>query len=420
MLKRLLIVVIVLTLVPGGVTSCRCKPSITDVLNGISAWVVETRGLAQLSEVEPQFITSSELRARLLEDFDEDYPEEEAAIDQEVLVLLDLMEEGQDLRTILLDLYSEQVIGLYDPETKELYVISDQEGLSISEKVTFAHEYTHALQDQHFDLEALKEQTEDDSEFSAAVTALIEGDAVLTEAFYFWNVLSDSEREAYFQEFEGVSTEKFEAAPRIIQEHLLFPYVAGPEFVASLYLRGGWEAINDAFSDPPKSTEQIIHPEKYYLEERDNPQEVTMPDLKSALGDGWSQLNSDVIGELDLRIYLETFVDPILYPDVATTAAAGWGGDRYVFLKDGEGRKLLVLYSTWDSDEDAQEFFDAYITFVENKSEGTWTLLPDEVGIRQWETDGLSLYLGLEGSDVLIIIAPDETTTDKVLAAFPT
>ncbi len=380
------------------------------MLEEISAKVAGLRELDPLGEVEPQFITRDELRGRMLEFF-EDYTPEEAAIDQEVFVLLDLMEEEQDLYTILWDLYCEQIIGFYDYESKELCVVSDKETLGPLEKMTLVHEYTHALQDQHFDLESLPEE-EDNSDLSMAVDSLVSGDATLVESTYIWTVLDGSEREALFRESQELRGEKFEAAPRFIKENLLFPYDSGLKFVLALHEQGGWQAINQAYSDPPRSTEQILHPKKYL--EQDEPQPITMPDLQSALGAGWSQLDSDVLGELNIRIYLETFIDT----SKATIAAEGWDGDRCLFLKDTQGRKLLVLYSTWDSLADAQEFFDAYITFVQNKSGGGWTPQIEE-GSRWWETEGLSLYLGQEGSDALIIIAPDETTTEAVLAEFP-
>ena len=376
-------------------------------LDPIEAAVTELRELSFPEEVDCQFITRDELREWLIEDLAEEV--EEINITQELFVFLDLMEEGQDLYNIWLDLYSEQIIGLYDYELDELYVVSDMGELGPLEKVTFAHEYTHALQDQHFDLESLP-MPEDNSDLSLSGRSLVEGDARLLEVIYYWSCLDDAEREVYAQQVAELDNEAFESAPRVIQENLLFPYVSGFNFVYALWGEDGWDAVNQAYSDPPQSTEQVLHPEKYYLE-RDKPQAITMPDLESALGTGWSLLDTDVLGELNIRIYLETFVDP----SKATTAAEGWDGDRYVFLEDTEGRKLLVLSSVWDSQTDAEEFFDAYITFVENKSSGAWTLCLDDVGKKWWKTEGLSLYLRQQGGEVLIVIAPDEAITRQVL-----
>jgi hypothetical protein len=374
----------------------------------------ELRELSPKSAMECQFITPEELRERYTRIFEEEYTQEEAQIDQEVYVLLNLMEEDQDLYTILLDVYSEQVIGFYDDESKELYVVSKKGELEPLEEIVLAHEYTHALQDQYFDLSSLPLEEEDNSDLSIAVLSLVEGDATLVQGIYMWTILNDSERAALSQELDEFTSEAFDAAPRFIQENLTFPYDSGLNFVMALFEQGGWEAVDQAYSDLPQSTEQILHPEKY-LDERDEPQAIDMPDLESALGTGWSQLDSDVLGELNMRIYLETFVDEA----EATTAAEGWDGDRYVYLKNTDGEKLLVLHSVWDSIGDAAEFFNAYIAFVEEKSQGNWSLALDDDGKRWWQAEALSLYLSQEGSEVLLIIAPDQVTTEEVLAEFP-
>jgi len=396
---------------PISLIEARVTTGLEALLDQIEAEVSQLRELSFLEEVDCQFITRDELREWLLEDLEEDI--EEINVTQELFVFLDLMEEGQDLYNILLGLYSEQIIGFYDYVLDELYVVSDMGELGPLEEVTFAHEYTHALQDQHFDLQSLP-SPEDNSDLSMAGDSLVEGDASLLEGIYYWVCLDNAEREVYAQQVAELDREAFDAAPRVIQENLIFPYESGVAFVIALFDQDRWDAVNQAYSDPPQSTEQILHPEKYYLE-RDKPQAITMPDLESALGTGWSLLDSDVLGELNMRIYLETFLG--IDSEEAINAAEGWDGDRYVFLKDAEGRKLLVLSSVWDSQTEAEEFFQAYITFVENKSGGAWTLYLDDVGKKWWQTEELSLYLRQQGSEVLIIIAPDEATTRQVLTA---
>jgi len=393
----LALMLIIAAIIAGG---CGKSNSLGEDLEQVASDVVEIRGLAPKSEVEYRFVTSDQLREMLVSDFEEEYPQEEARIDQEVYVLLDLMEQDEDLYTILIDVFSEQLVGFYDYDSGELYVVSDREELGPVEKVTFAHEYTHALQDQHFDLSSLPLQEEDNSDLATAALSLTEGDAVLAQYNYMMSYLSADELEAVLEESQQVEMEQFEAAPRFISESLLATYLEGFNFVLEL---GGWEDINQAYADLPQSTEQILHPEN------------TMPDLENALGVGWSQLDSDVLGELSIRIYLETFVAQ----HVAEVAAEGWDGDRYLYLKSAEGEKLLALRSTWDSDSDAEEFFDAYISFVREKSDGAWDLILEEATERQWRIEGLSLYLGRNGSDVLIIIAPSEVVAERVLAEFP-
>jgi hypothetical protein len=198
----------------------------------------------------------------------------------------------------------------------------------------------------------------------------------------------------------------------VIQETLLFPYVQGTEFLTSIFLQGGWQAVNHLYTDLPKSTEQILHPEKYLAQEQ--PREVTIPDLKGPLGDGWSELDSSVLGELYTRIYLEAFVDSA----TSTKASEGWGGDRYVFYEDANKRDLLVLRSTWDTPQDAQEFFDAYLLLVHNKSKDSWPVRLNTQDKRWWNAPGQSIYLSKQGNDVLIILAPDEKTVTSILPKF--
>ena len=384
--------------------------TLESLLDQIEGEVSYLRGLSPLGEISTEILTREELRQQLIEELEEDI--EEIEITQEIFLLLDLIEEGQDLYQIILDVNTEQVAGYYDDEVGILYVVGDVEELGPLEELTFAHEYTHALQDQHFDLSSLPVDQEDNSDLSLAVLSLVEGDATLLQGVYYWEGFDVAEREAFDQEAADIEDEAFEAAPRVIQQNLIFPYEQGIEFVLAIFKDGGWQAVNQAYSDPPQSTEQIIHPEKYL--ERDEPQAVVIPDLGSTLGAGWEQLDSDVLGELNMRIYLETFITT----SQAARAVEGWDGDRCVFLKDAEGRKLLVLRSVWDSKPDAEEFFNAYIEFVAEKSGGTWDLTRDASDRKWWQTEGLSLYLEREGSNVLIVMAPGEAIAGKVIAEF--
>ncbi|MFC2000652.1 PKD domain-containing protein, partial [Chloroflexota bacterium] len=238
-------------------------------------------------------------------------------------------------------------------------------------------------------------------------------DAEWLEAIYYWQCLNDAERAAYEQAMAGYDNSAFESAPRILQEHFIFPYVWEHNFAYALWEEGGWDAVNQAYSDPPQSTEQILHPEKYV--DRDEPQAVTMPDLETALGTGWSELDTDVMGEFLIKVYLETFVDAAN----AAAAAEGWDGDRYIFLGDGEGNRVLAMSSVWDSITEASEFFDTYIEYVAGKGDGSWALLVEEETERWWQTEGFSLYLGRVDSEVLIVMAPGPAMAEQVLSEFP-
>jgi hypothetical protein len=381
------------------------------ILHEIEARVSEIRGLSQKTEIEPEFLTKQELKAYLEKDFTENNPAEELRTEKAELVMLDLLPPDYDLPTHLLELSEEQVIGFYDDKTKEMVVLGDLNQIGPAEKVTFAHEYDHALEDQSFNLQSLPLHSKDNSDLVMAALSVAEGDATLVMTLYAHQYLSPSEIQELAQSTAGNNT-AFDSAPSVIRETLLFPYTQGTEFTMSIFILGGWEAVNQLYIDVPKSTEQIIHPEKYVAKEQ--PQEVTIPDLKNSLGDDWSQLDSNVLGELYMKIYLEAFVDSA----TATKASEGWGGDRYVFYEDANQRDLLALRSTWDTPQDAQEFFDAYLAFVHNKGKDSWSIRLNSQDKMWWTTTGQSVYLSKQGNDVLVILAPDENTVMAILPQF--
>jgi hypothetical protein len=139
-----------------------------------------------------------------------------------------------------------------------------------------------------------------------------------------------------------------------------------------------------------------------------------MPDLQTALGGEWSLLDTDVLGELNTQVYLKAYIGDA----AAGTAAAGWDGDRYVYWEDSDRSGLLVMQSVWDTDVDAEEFFTAYIDFVDMKSLGTWDLTLSNQGKRWWNAQDMSVYLSISGDEVLLIIAPDESVVKAVLPQF--
>jgi len=392
-------------------------PSITPtlsteaILDEIATSVSSIRELSLEKEILPKFLTDQEFKSYIEKDFADSNPADELRIDKEELVILDLLNPDYDLATNLLELNKEQVIGFYNTRLSEMVILGDLQQIGPEEKVVFAHEYTHALQDQNFDLKSLPLWDGNDSDLSLAAQAVVEGDATLAMSFYSYQNLSPSELEEIAQNEEG-QNEVLDSSPAVVRETLLFPYLEGTSFVNAIFAQGGWEAVDQLYSDLPKSTEQIIHPDRYLA--KDEPQNVTIPDIKAALGEGWSLLDTDVLGELYLRIYLEAYVDSA----TAAKASEGWGGDSYAFWEDAGKRHLMVVNSAWDTPQDAQEFFDAYLVFVNNKSGGSWSVRLNAQDKRWWDAADESVYLSKQGNDVLLVIAPDETTIETILPKF--
>jgi hypothetical protein len=341
------------------------------LLEQIKTDTAKLRGLEPKKKVPEQFITQQQLNENLKRDMAEDYTPEEARRDAVALWLLRLVNDPSiDLYQLYLDLLTEQVAGYYDPEKDELFVLGNQQRLSPLARQTLAHEFVHALQDQHYDLEKLlPEETEDDDR-SLAVRALVEGDATMAGLMYAYRYLSKEDFADMLEESQSASTEVLDRSPRYIRESLLFPYDAGSEFVSRLIEQGGFERVNQALADPPASTEQVMHPDKYLNSPRDNPLPVPMPPLTDTLGTGWKQTDQGTLGEFDLKVMLE---DNGVTP--ADEAAAGWGGGRYALYQRGEAA-LMIVDTRWDTPADAREFENALRqSFAEaQQSNGLWVL----------------------------------------------
>ena len=369
---------------------------------------VEIRGLTASPDVKVDYLSTPELRAKILQDFEEENPEEEVQDAQEIMVMLGFIEPDLDLLQLYIDLYTEQIAGFYDPEDDSLYLISEEkESMSAMDRYILAHELTHYLQDQNFDLmrppfddpDDAAEKTDDDALFAA--TCLVEGDAMITSDIWLGENLGATDLlELEFGD-EDYSTEVFDGAPEYIQDALLFPYQEGRSFAEYIYEEGGFDALDKAYGNPPSTTEQIYHPEKYLKGE--GAVEVDIEDLSGKLGVGWELDYDNVLGEFDVY---ELF-KPYLSGRDTRRVAEGWGGNRYHYYRGGEGGKLLVQVYAWDSEKDAQEFAAAYMGYVQERFRrevgkespiGAWTV---------WRTDDYRLALKRDGVKTYLVQATE-------------
>jgi len=157
------------------------------------------------------------------------------------------------------------------------------------------------------------------------------------------------------------SGKTFRTAPPVFRETMLFGYLKGMVFVLHLTNEGEWASVDRAFKNPPVSTEQILHPEKY-LNDVDAPVAIDLPELSDVVGDDWNELGRNVLGELQISILLRKHWGP--------RAAAGWDGDRYAVFRGPDGQLGLVWFTTWDTAEDANEFAGAYARYVRGRIGG--------------------------------------------------
>jgi hypothetical protein len=314
-------------------------------------------------------------------------------------------------RAFLIKLLTEQVAGYYDPKAQQFYLADwiELEG----QKPVMAHELTHALQDQHFNLKRFENWPKGDSDAELAAHALIEGDATLAMTLYM--AKNPLVALAFIRSLGGqeVATEQFKQAPRALRESLLFPYEQGSAWATQLYKRGGWEMVSQAFTKLPQSSEQILHADKYFSYEA--PQKLTLPDFKAALGPTWKKLDYDVNGEWGYYLILDEFLNDATESKQAST---GWGGDRFELYETGTPGEFFVAQLTaWDTPLDAEEFFNAYGRRTAKRYPDAKELKSDDDRF-VWQTSSGRVALELRGSHVAIVEGvPASTDANKLLNA---
>jgi hypothetical protein len=379
------------------------SPQVQAAMDQIQTQVIQLRGLKPLSDVERQLISPSDLQSQVQSDFLSNYTQTDAKNDSRVYTLLGLLPSDFDLWDFYNQLYAEQVAGYYDDENKVMYVVQGS-GFNGPERLTYAHEYTHALQDQHFGLRENLGYTdaacEENSERCAGVQALVEGDATQLEDQWLRNYATQKDIDQILAFYSDFQSPVYDSAPAFIKDSFAFPYTEGLNFVQALYRQGNWSAVDDAYQHPPSSTEQILHPERY---PEDTP--VLLADLgqlDDSLGSGWSQINQGTFGELFTRQVMEAFIPK----DTAATAAEGWGGDEYqAFANDSSGDTALVLVAIWDTIRDSQDAFLGWRDYGDARF-GTHKAVGSGY---EWDTGQAHMILDRQSNQTLLILSPAQT-----------
>jgi hypothetical protein len=382
----------------------------------IESQVVQIRGLDSVQDIQHTMISADELEEIVVEDFFSEYSDEDARQDVLVLSSLGLLPRDFDLKGFYESLYSEQIAGFYDEETKEIYVVQGQD-FGASERLTYAHEFTHVLQDQVYRLdEGLgmnQEACEVDSEKCAAVQALVEGDASLTEILWFQTHASMEDYRDLLDMLDHLETPVLDSAPPYMSADMYFPYEKGLAFVQHLYDQGEYKSVDQAFANPPVSTEQILHPEKYPL---DVPLSVNLPDLSSQLDDTWTLFDQNVMGEWYVYLILNKAHEESfrVSEETAQIAAEGWGGDAYaIYLNENTDETIFIMDSLWDTKEDAGEFIDAFYQYASQR----WTSLSATLSdARLWKGPDSTIAFWHQGDRTLWVMAPDNDLLDIILS----
>lgn len=347
----------------GASPAASVEPSTADeeeilaALEEIEEQVVALRGLEAADIGAPELITRDELAVELEAIFDEEYPPEEREKDNLALRALGLLGPEEDVAELQLQLLGGTVLGFYDDEEKRMVVVSD-EGLTPLAKLTYAHEYTHALQDAAYGIDSLETDADGEDDRSLARVSLIEGDASV--AMLAWALANLSQ-----QDLIGIDlpTPDTSGIPSWMVSQSQFPYVEGQIWASALTrdpLAPDFTEIDAAFGDPPGSTEQIIHLDAW--EPRDDPIAVEVADLAAGFGDGWEEVENTPMGEAAIGDALQFFG---ILNQVADEAAKGWGGDRVRIASGPDGAFAVAWRLAWDTPEDADQFALAYEAVIE-------------------------------------------------------
>jgi hypothetical protein len=337
--------------------------------------VARVRGLAIKTPLDQEIVDRDELRARLAKAAASRQTQDELHAEGIALQRWGFVPPDADLTQVTVDILGEQIAGTYDPATKKLMLVSPVE------EFVLIHEIEHALQDQHFDLAKVEGG---DSDEAIARHALVEGDGLVTMLEVIldrkgiappWSnpaIVADLSRA-----LDVPVGDSLDHAPLAIREQRLFPYKAGFAFVAALRAQKPWSAVDAAFKRPPRSTEQVLHPEKYLADEQ--PVAVTAPVLADA-----TVVHSTTWGELGFQLFLRAHgIDG----DVAKLAAAGWGGDR-VTTVENNGHVIGLARFEWDSEADASEAYDAAARAIDES----------QLSARAVHTETQTVWLALDGS----------------------
>jgi hypothetical protein len=348
--------------------------------------------LAKLRQLDfkqdiPREVQSTEdFRTFVHAEIAKELPADKAADESRALFALGLLDKPENLAQLEEQAFVTQAGAYYDPKQKKFFLVMVPDNDTLLDTIS-AHELTHGLQDQHFDLQKFLPDEGDgsgaeklDDDASSARRFVAEGDATFTMFLYMASALTPDGKisdaaigalTAQLQTFASMSPsdlakmnapmassadpeikksiEAMNDIPATVLVPMIDSYMQGALLVAAAYKRGGWDAVDDLFVHPPESTEQALHPDKLFA--GDHPHRVELPKLAG------KQLADVVFGELQWQVYFSLWA-----PDQKQAASEGWGGDREsVVARAKDGRPIARVATVWDTPADADEFTKAYV-----------------------------------------------------------
>jgi hypothetical protein len=412
--KRFLTAFALLILTAFGTAAQQAAPPIalppptkeqkTEFLKTADEMLVEMSKLLSLPILTPlkkSIRSRDEIRSYLLRKMKEDKDADKRYADKKSMEKFGLLPKDYPLDETLVKVLTEQIAGLYDPDGQEFFIAdwtSDAD-----QRMVMSHELTHALQDQHFHIDKWTDAAKPDDDAELARDAVIEGSAIAAMIDYGLRDLGGNIRTAVDIDptllmGDPNSSPELANAPKVIQDELMFPYLAGTTFTQQvLKASNGWPEIHKVFENPPASTQQIMHPDLYL--QGIKPPKISLPETKGAIPAEWKKLDENNMGEFGVLEIFKQF----LSKERAAKLAATWTADRYALFENPKNKKTLLVFRVrLASEADAARFFGAYSEVLESKYSQRTDLMR-RPNFFSFETPEGGVFVRCMGTDCLVL-----------------
>ncbi|HEY6180550.1 MAG TPA: hypothetical protein VIX73_39180, partial [Kofleriaceae bacterium] len=389
--------------------------------------IARLRHLAFERAVPTRYQKPDEFRAFVRREIAKELPAARSRDLSAALAHLGFLTKAIDLAGVEEQALTTQAGAYYDPTAKAFFVVMVPDNDLLLDTMS-AHELTHALQDQHFDLaKYLPSDPGLDDDAATARRFVVEGDATFAMLLYSMHAMVGADiappmlgalreqiKELAEQDlaslkaqvrsqsslFRGMDNEvqksidAMDDIPPVVLVPLLDSYMKGALVALTAYEHGGWAAVDGLYRDPPTSTEQVLHPETKLFPVRERPHRVALPKTGDPVLDG------NVMGELQWQIYFDLWKSPH-----AAEAAQGWAGDRFSVTRRSDGRLIGRIATRWDSPEAARRFADAYVASLAARFPGADIAHP-AAGVAR--ADAGRVFVRLSGDRVFIVDGADD------------
>ncbi len=394
--------------------------------------LAKMRGLTFEHDIPREYQSADDFKKFVHTEISKEMPPAKAADISAALFQLGLLPKPGNLAELEEQAFTTQAGAYYDPATKKFFLVMVPDSDIMLDTIS-AHELTHGLQDQHFDLEKYMPSNPDgtqklDDDAAAARHFVAEGDATFTMFLYeaagesgkpidplvlellrgqigSFAKMSPNEmvqqQAAAFSSMDPEIKKSIDAMgeiPLTVMLPMFESYMQGAVMCLTAFEHGGWKGVDALYTDPPESTEQVMHPTTKLYPHRDHPHRVTLPALANT-----TELSNNVLGELQWYVYFSLWA-----PDLRTAASEGWGGDRAAVARRADGRLIVRVASVWDTAADAKEFADAYTTSLAKRFAGG-TGDPLTTGFQRPGNAG-KIFLKLDGARVYVVDGADDAS----------